>query len=100
MSAKESAKAVTSGTTYTWPDDDQAGVDISDYRDHLIEITSAGSGVGTITADFGSGTYVPVAALSAPDFDTYLLPSCVGIKVAATVADLVLTITSFSSIDK
>jgi hypothetical protein len=99
MSSKIEATAVTSGSTYTWPADGN-GSDISIYRDHTIQVTSAGSGVGTITADLGNGVYVAVAALSAPDYDTYLLPNCTGIKVAASVADIVLSIKSFSSTEK
>jgi len=100
MSAKLEAQAVTSGATYTYPADFNAGLDISIYKNHTIQVTSAGSGVGTITADLGNGVYVAVAALSAPDYDTYLLPNCAGIKVAASVADIVLTIKSFDSTEK
>ena len=99
MSSKIEAAEVASGSTYTWPTDSN-GSDISIYRDHTIQVTSAGSGVGTITADLGNGVYVAVAALSAPDYDTYLLPNCAGIKVAASVADIVLSIKSFSSTEK
>jgi len=100
MSAQELAKAVTSGTDYDWPSDDQSGVDISKYANHTVTVTSAGSGVGTITADMGNGVFIAGDALSAPDFNTYLLPSCVGIKVAASVADIVLSIKSFDSTEK
>ncbi len=100
MAIKENAIAVTSGSTYTWPDDGSTGADISKYKNHLVAVTSAGSGVGTITADLGNGAYQAVAALSAPDYDTYLLPNCVGIKVAASVADIVLSIKSFDSTEK
>jgi len=100
MAAFELAKAVTSGTDYDWPSDDQSGVNISQYANHTITVTSAGSGVGTITANMGDGVFIAVDALSAPDFNTYLLPNCLGIKVAASVADIVLSIKSYGSTDK
>ena len=100
MAIEAKAVAVTSGSTYTWPVDGPSTSTIDNYRDHLIVVTSGGSGVGTITADLGNGTYVAVAALSAPDYDTYLLPNCTGIKVAASVADITLTIKSFEDIGK
>lgn len=101
MSAQTaSGTTVTSGSDYDWPSDAQSGVDISKYANHTVTVTSAGSGVGTITADMGNGVFMAVDALSAPDFNTYLLPNCQGIKVAASVADIALSIKSFDSTEK
>lgn len=99
MTTKVEAQAVTSGTSYTWPPA-TGGASITDYENHMIVVTSGGSGVGTITADLGNAVYVAVAALAAPAYDTYLLPNCTGIKIAATVADIVVSIKSYNSTEK
>lgn len=86
---------VTSGSTFTWPDDNPGGntayMGLRSCEKHLISVSG---GTGTITADQGSG-YQSVAALS-DDYDTYLIPFAEGIKIAASGGDITLSIKSYS----
>ena len=88
---------VSSGATYTYPDDNTQGgavanMGLSDNEYHMISIS--GAGTGTITADQGSG-YQAIGTLTA-DYNTYLIPLAQGIKVAAAGGDIVLSMKSYS----
>ncbi len=93
MSLTMKTKTVLDAATFTWPDDNPSVPTdgLEKYENHLITIS--GAGTGTITVDQGSG-YQPLDTLSS-DFNTYLLPNAVGIKVVASVDDLVLSIKSY-----
>jgi len=94
MSLTMKTQTVLDAATFTWPDDNPSVPTdgLSKYDNHAISVS--GSGTGTITADFGSG-YQSVDTLSS-DFNTYLLSGAVGIKIAVSVDDIVLSIKSYS----
>ena len=88
-------ESVSSGSTFTWTGG--GNLDLRDYRDHFVAITGA-SAVATITANMGNG-YQAVATLTAPDYDTYLIPNASAIQVAVTGATGTLTMKSFRSVN-
>ena len=97
MSEQLTNESVTSGNTYTWPNDDPRFTNktniVSKYHNHMISIGGAGTGV--ITADLGSG-YQSVATLATGNHETYLLPNLQGLKVEASGGDITLSIMSLN----
>jgi len=91
-------RAVTSGTTFTYPDDIDDGKEtyagLPKYDYHMIDVDGTGSAV--ITAEQGSGTYHAVATLT-DESATYLLPSCRGIKIAASGGNITFGIKSYNN---
>ena len=99
MSLTIPATAVTSGSTLTIPDDIASSLSTFDkiekYNYMKVSVSSASSGVGTITADNGTGTYQSVDALT-DDYGVYPIGGAVGVKIAASVADITVSVKFFN----
>ena len=94
MSATLDDQDVTSGNSFTWPDDANLSerIGLSQYSHHMIQVSGAGGGV--ITADQGSG-YQAVETLTA-ESATYRLPNSKGIKIDASGGDINFSIYSYN----
>jgi len=97
MSLTITNEAITSGSTFTIPDDvnNPLYIGLGKYEKHRVSIS--GAGTATITADMGSG-YQAIDTMSA-NYNTYLIPGAIGIKVVASGGDIVLSMKSYSDGD-